>query len=484
MAKKDRPKTRVSSDQPALVDELGYFSLVKEIGQSIEYCELPQVFGLHGDWGAGKTSLLHQIHFYLSGKCPQQDEDQVATVVDKKKLKPSRRPELNYVVWFEAWKYQNEDVPVVALLHEIRQQLSRCQTAKGQMSKLASTAIKGFLFSIEGLTEKIGFQASKIQAVKESWEKEHLASKLPSDNIRQLLQRAINGLIGNDNKKNKKNPNRLVVLIDDLDRCEPDAAYKLLEGLKIYLTINNAVFVLGMNQRIVEDAIAKNISVESVPDDQKQIVLKDRSAAYMEKICQNIWRMPLVKNPVEVLLKFLDRLTDSETIQPAVKQAFSDLSPCLPPNPRRLRAFANLIRRHKLTIDKLTIDKITSKRTFPLLPEKLRTIRLLLVAAYIYQFHHDIYRRWCLELSLFEVIRIWCHDQEGSQAKTRFEKLFPHVTRGGWNAADPTAPVASPVYQTAFPDPAESNVFWIQPMIMSLGDTVDPLEFKPFLNIS
>ena len=67
------------------------------------------------------------------------------------------------------------------------------------------------------------------------------------------------------------------------------AAFRLLEGLKIYLTLDNCVFVLGMNQKAIEEAIGAQISNE----DSR----KERATAYMEKLCQNVWRLPAIPDP-------------------------------------------------------------------------------------------------------------------------------------------------------------------------------------------
>lgn len=60
------------NDEPALLDTLERGELIKEVGDAIARCTPPQVFGVHGDWGLGKTSFLHQVQWYLTGDCPQQ----------------------------------------------------------------------------------------------------------------------------------------------------------------------------------------------------------------------------------------------------------------------------------------------------------------------------------------------------------------------------------------------------------------------------
>ena len=75
----------------AVGDILGWSKLVDDLSQTIcSETSPPTVIGVNGDWGAGKTSFLH----LLEGK-----------------LKEGENPTL----FFEAWRYENEPVPIVAL---------------------------------------------------------------------------------------------------------------------------------------------------------------------------------------------------------------------------------------------------------------------------------------------------------------------------------------------------------------------------------
>ena len=60
------------NDEPTLLDALDRETLIREVGEAVATCGPPQVFGVHGDWGLGKTSFLHQVQWYLTGDCPQQ----------------------------------------------------------------------------------------------------------------------------------------------------------------------------------------------------------------------------------------------------------------------------------------------------------------------------------------------------------------------------------------------------------------------------
>ena len=51
---------------------------------------------------------------------------------------------------------------------------------------------------------------------------------------------------------------RLIVFVDDLDRCLPEKAVEVLEAIKLFLEVKGVVFVLGMDQEIVRRGIERN----------------------------------------------------------------------------------------------------------------------------------------------------------------------------------------------------------------------------------
>ena len=457
------------NDEPTLLDSLDRRVLIEEVGDAIANCTLPQVFGVHGDWGLGKTSFLHQVQWYLTGDCPQQSEAATRNAEDIGEYVQGKHKETIRAVWFDAWRYQHEDAPVVALLQEMRAQLSWGHQVAGSMERGAEVAVRGALLSLEELTKKIGFQYSKFRDANREWEVKNLAVSLPSHTLREHLHKAIDQLL--PEHENGDPPPRLAVFIDDVDRCEPEAAYLLLEGLKIYLTLDNCVFILGMNQKAVEDAIGSRMGMtsEESPSDQG---IKSRAAAYMEKLCQNVWRLPAVQDPGEVLHGLLEKTVESDRIRGLIWNAVKEIR-CLPPNPRRIKGLANLIGRLSPRL-RAQLDG---------LPEGLDNdvaaiirARILVIVAYIYQFHADIYVRWEAELDLYDKILDRCRGLR--LAIPCLDSLVLPTSQDG-TATTPEQPTEN---ESTYPDPTDTNVFWIQPLILSLGTEVTAEQFKPYLH--
>jgi len=445
------------NDLPTLDDKLGWADELDRLAQRIQACPTPHVLGIHGDWGSGKTSFMRQLQWRLGGEMPED-----GSVASAGKIKPlDEQKKLSKeiaTIWFDAWRYQNEPAPVVALLQEMRRQMAALPAVMEKMNKLGAVGFQTIYGQLERLSSAakwIGMEgilpsAEQIQKSGERWEQQHHADTLPSDSLRDHLQQAIKQLLPDSERA------RVVVFIDDLDRCNPKAAFRLLEGLKIYLSVPNCVFILGMNERILVDAIQEEISA---PDGTLQEELQLRAAHYLEKICTDINRLPLPHNPLKLLGQWLPDKNQAAILAAAV----GDIA-CLPPNPRRIKALAN--------------QWAGFERCLPGAASKEAEYRAasILIAAYIHQFHRDLWERWHFNPEFWGEIKAWCHGERSGNAPAWSQALL--LTGNLFDAGDS---FTTPTWRPSFSNPGDIRNFWIDALIRAYGEHLTAKDFVPLL---
>jgi hypothetical protein len=450
----------IHNDQPTLSDSLARTDLVRQVGEAIASCRPPCVFGIHGDWGSGKTSFLHQVRYYLTGDCPQCSDGIPALEAFGGGWKANKDVS---VVWFEAWQYQRETEPILALLHEIREQLSRLRQFGAGVKQATEVLIRSADLTFGTVATKISLTGATRESVREKVQRENFSYALPAHAIRQQLEHALNILLGRSGKKEGK---RLLVFIDDLDRCEAESAYSLLEGIKVYLNLSNCVFVLGMNQEVIEDAIAIFQQRKGKND---ETTARLRAHEYLEKLCQNIWHLPLSFDEI----KFFSSLVPP--IDPPIRDKLREVvgkSAFLPPNPRKVKAFVNTLARFlEVAVPNV---QTTNEDVF------LRDVQLLLLAAMLYHFHSPLYR--ILERNPEFIVEM-CRWTNGDETQnTELNLLTLPEARRKDQAQGAPVPSGGPLLPT-FPDPVRGNVFRIQQFIRDIESVaqITPDEIKRFL---
>lgn len=452
------------NDLPTLADKLAWKEELARLSQRIQDCHTPHVLGIHGDWGSGKTSFMRQLQRKLGGIMPNDasvvDFNANGSPITPEQYQPT--PEEKQcqqkiiTIWFDAWRYQNEAVPVVALLHEMRRQMAGWAALKKQSKKLGEITIRYLLNGLSDAANTISLEgipsAEKIEKIGNDWETEHYAVDLASDTIRSHLQKTIQTLLPSKDA-------RVVVFIDDLDRCNPKAAFRLLEGLKIYLSIPSCVFVLGMNERILVDAIRKEVSA---PKDTSTEELRLRAAHYLEKICTDFYRLLLPTDTAVLLGQWIEHPKQRF----ALIAALGDIV-CLPPNPRRLKALANQWARFANYVD--------FPESLPLEVQENWAVRVL-IAAYIHQFHRDLWERWHFNERFIDEIFDWC---EGRLIAPDWAKIFKLTHRRDSQTSLPE--FERQEWTSNFLNPGDIDIFWLDHLIRVKRIYLVQKDFIPLL---
>ncbi|MCP4451491.1 MAG: SUMF1/EgtB/PvdO family nonheme iron enzyme, partial [Planctomycetes bacterium] len=189
--------------------------------------------GVFGEWGTGKTSLMRLIK-------EEVDKEEGAVAV-----------------WFNAWQYEKEEHLIVPLTATISKQLASKKwtgkLAEGAQSVREALRAIAYGFSIKG---KVGIPLiseaevnlspkDMIERYQDLTKDSMLERSLYFDAFDKLGQCAAAG----------GTAPRIVVFVDDLDRCFPPKAVELLEGIKLVLNQPGFSFVLGVYEKIIQDFI-------------------------------------------------------------------------------------------------------------------------------------------------------------------------------------------------------------------------------------
>lgn len=254
----------------------------------------PISIGIHGDWGAGKSSILEMI---------EDQFDQIDHTVKGKYC----------CIRFNGWKHQGFEDSKIALVSAIVSEL----TAKEQLKEKAKEVLKKIWKNINWMTvaktagkTALGIATGTTPITILSSVHDTLKNAISTE---EGITNAVNTIdeyltkikITEDTSSNteftefqsnfkellkKAGIVKLVVLIDDLDRCLPDVAINTLEAVRLFMFTDETAFVVAADESMIRYAVKKHFP--DVMDENSYNVGIEFSNKYLEKLIQVPFRIP------------------------------------------------------------------------------------------------------------------------------------------------------------------------------------------------
>jgi predicted KAP-like P-loop ATPase len=280
----------ILTDNETKIDLLNNEAIATTIVELLrEKPERAVTIGVHGDWGAGKSSILEMIENGLSS-----DEDVLC-------------------IKFNGWRFQGFEDAKIALIEGIVTGLIE----KRPLLTQASIAVKDIFQRIDWL--KIARHGGGIAftAFTGVPTPDHVGAVV--DTLKGIFadpakfatqencDKAINGVQGLLKPRESKNipeeieafrkafddllkqagVKQLIVLIDDLDRCLPDTAIETLEAVRLFVFTARTAFIVAADEAMIEYSVRKHFP--ELPDTTGP---RDYARNYLEKLIQIPFRIP------------------------------------------------------------------------------------------------------------------------------------------------------------------------------------------------
>lgn len=312
---------RVLLDSPAEHPGMGFDSYAEALAEVITWSRAEFAVGILGRWGSGKTTLMQAIKRRL-----ERDPNVVP-------------------VWFPAWRYERDPNLILPLLDVLREALEKRDKGKRGWAYDAAAGVSGAgMAFLQGLKLSAGLPGGvtadwelgkTIEAIKSGRERPAPLSYYHAGY--RMLGEAIKGLSAGGER-------RVVIFIDDLDRCLPTNALDVLESMKLFFDVEGCVFVVGLDREIAEEAVAAKY--RSLAGDGARPLVS--GSDYVKKIFQVPFSLPpITAGQLKTYLDAIERESGFGAAQRTdftdnVRRHFGRLQGEDPVNPREIKRLINL----------------------------------------------------------------------------------------------------------------------------------------------
>jgi len=196
-------------------DLLGTSVYVETLEKIIKNSHTPHTIGLFGSWGSGKSSIIKTLH---------------------EKLKNDESSKVKVFI-YDAWKYSKDDFRRTFIL-----QLARFIYPN---EKRKIDEIESKLYKSVSTTTKMGI--SKIF----NFERTKAIQSLPIIQP-ELFEELFNKIV------NDKKCSKLVIAIDNIDRCHKEQAFEILLTIKNFLEIESIIFLIPIDDNGLKKYLQMN----------------------------------------------------------------------------------------------------------------------------------------------------------------------------------------------------------------------------------
>lgn len=211
----------IPDNNPFVNDKLNRTGeVVKFVDFVSRYGDTGCTIALNGAWGCGKTTFVRMAKAYM------QSNDY-------------------HPLYFNAWENDFLEEPLFALLAEMNNLFSTTGKNADLLGKAAQVlSLMGNNF----LKQKTGVDVTELTECLQSSLAEYTKTIKAFDEFKNALSEYVA-----NNTTNIEKP--VVFFIDELDRCNPNYAIKVLERVKHLFEVPNIVFVLSINKDILNHAV-------------------------------------------------------------------------------------------------------------------------------------------------------------------------------------------------------------------------------------